>query len=171
MQERELRKGSVERCGVEGHRSHWPSTTGADPAALSGVPPATAPDCKPMRGSNTGVGVSTGGDGLSALLPSVAFAGGLPPEANAVRARGAAQAPEVTRARTVAVCCARHTRPPWRGSGVHGRGGGGRAAAVHARRVGCGKHQYGAPLRPWRYESLRVSAVRASRLCIRERMN
>eukprot|EP00965_Chrysotila_dentata_P176726 5836661-Pleurochrysis_carterae.AAC.1 len=28
----------------------------------------------------------------------------------------------------------------------------------------CGRHQYGAPLRPWRYELLRVSAVRASRL-------
>eukprot|EP00965_Chrysotila_dentata_P173615 5731569-Pleurochrysis_carterae.AAC.1 len=30
--------------------------------------------------------------------------------------------------------------------------------------------RYGAPLRPWRYESLRVS-VRASRLRIRDRMN
>eukprot|EP00965_Chrysotila_dentata_P047446 1573547-Pleurochrysis_carterae.AAC.1 len=28
----------------------------------------------------------------------------------------------------------------------------------------CGRHQYGAQLRPWSYESLRVSAVRASRL-------
>eukprot|EP00965_Chrysotila_dentata_P251976 6210403-Pleurochrysis_carterae.AAC.1 len=33
-----------------------------------------------------------------------------------------------------------------------------------------GRHQYGAPLRPWRYESLRGSAVRASRLRIRDRM-
>eukprot|EP00965_Chrysotila_dentata_P109239 3610218-Pleurochrysis_carterae.AAC.1 len=31
--------------------------------------------------------------------------------------------------------------------------------------------QYNAPLRPWRYESLRVSAVRATRLRIRDRMN
>eukprot|EP00965_Chrysotila_dentata_P159904 5281817-Pleurochrysis_carterae.AAC.1 len=36
----------------------------------------------------------------------------------------------------------------------------------------CGRHQYGdAPLRPWRYESLRVSAVRAFRLRIRDRMD
>eukprot|EP00965_Chrysotila_dentata_P023432 776872-Pleurochrysis_carterae.AAC.2 len=28
----------------------------------------------------------------------------------------------------------------------------------------CGRHQYGAPLRLWRYKSLRVSTVRASRL-------
>eukprot|EP00965_Chrysotila_dentata_P094827 3136271-Pleurochrysis_carterae.AAC.4 len=42
----------------------------------------------------------------------------------------------MTRARTVAVCCACHKRRPWRGSGVHGRGGVGRAAAVHSRRVG-----------------------------------
>ena len=87
MQERELRKGSVRRCGVEGSRSHWPSTPGADPAASFGVPPTTALDCKPVRGSNTGVGVSVGGDGLSASLPPVAFAGGWPPEANAVRAQ------------------------------------------------------------------------------------
>eukprot|EP00965_Chrysotila_dentata_P258311 6213178-Pleurochrysis_carterae.AAC.7 len=32
-------------------------------------------------------------------------------------------------------------------------------------------HQYSAPLRPWRYESLRVSGVRALRLRIRDRMN
>eukprot|EP00965_Chrysotila_dentata_P173303 5720421-Pleurochrysis_carterae.AAC.1 len=31
-------------------------------------------------------------------------------------------------------------------------------------KVGCGRHQYGGPLRSWRYESLWVSAVRASRL-------
>eukprot|EP00965_Chrysotila_dentata_P089723 2962062-Pleurochrysis_carterae.AAC.5 len=31
--------------------------------------------------------------------------------------------------------------------------------------------QHSAPLRPWRYESLRVSAVRASMLRIRNRMN
>eukprot|EP00965_Chrysotila_dentata_P119958 3967574-Pleurochrysis_carterae.AAC.1 len=36
-----------------------------------------------------------------------------------------AQALEVTRARTVAVCCARHPRRPWRGSGAHGRDRGG----------------------------------------------
>eukprot|EP00965_Chrysotila_dentata_P028766 955920-Pleurochrysis_carterae.AAC.1 len=35
----------------------------------------------------------------------------------------------------------------------------------------CGRHQYGAPLRPWRYELLRISAVRTSRLRIRDRMN
>eukprot|EP00965_Chrysotila_dentata_P010482 341556-Pleurochrysis_carterae.AAC.1 len=58
-------------------------TTGADPAASSGVPPATAPDCKPVRNGNTGVGVNTGGDGLSSSLPPVAFAGGVPSEANA----------------------------------------------------------------------------------------
>eukprot|EP00965_Chrysotila_dentata_P027847 925465-Pleurochrysis_carterae.AAC.1 len=81
MQERELRKGSERRCGAEGR--HWPSTTGAEPAASSGVPPATALNCKAVRGSNTGVGVSAGGDGLSALLPPVAFAGGVSPEANA----------------------------------------------------------------------------------------
>eukprot|EP00965_Chrysotila_dentata_P178344 5890165-Pleurochrysis_carterae.AAC.1 len=66
----------MRRCGAEGRRSHWPSTTGADPAASFGVPPATASDCKPVRGSHTGVGVSTGRDGLSASLPPVAFAGG-----------------------------------------------------------------------------------------------
>eukprot|EP00965_Chrysotila_dentata_P027059 898152-Pleurochrysis_carterae.AAC.1 len=60
MQERELRKGSVRRCGAEGHQSHWPSTTGEDPAALSGVLPAMALDCNTVRGSNTGVGVSIG---------------------------------------------------------------------------------------------------------------
>eukprot|EP00965_Chrysotila_dentata_P081310 2684913-Pleurochrysis_carterae.AAC.1 len=74
MQERELRNGS-------------PSTTGANPVASLGVPPTTALDCKPVRGSNTGVGVSVGVDGLSASLPPVAFAGGVPPEANAVRAQ------------------------------------------------------------------------------------
>eukprot|EP00965_Chrysotila_dentata_P224293 6194101-Pleurochrysis_carterae.AAC.1 len=35
----------------------------------------------------------------------------------------------------------------------------------------CGKHQYGTPLRPWRYKSLRVSAMRASRFRIRVIMN
>eukprot|EP00965_Chrysotila_dentata_P004485 145882-Pleurochrysis_carterae.AAC.1 len=35
----------------------------------------------------------------------------------------------------------------------------------------CERHQYGAPLRPWRYKSLRVSAVRDSGLHIRDRMN
>eukprot|EP00965_Chrysotila_dentata_P026661 883905-Pleurochrysis_carterae.AAC.1 len=34
----------------------------------------------------------------------------------------------------------------------------------------CGRQQYGATLRPWRVESLRVSAVRASRLRIRDRL-
>eukprot|EP00965_Chrysotila_dentata_P043111 1432156-Pleurochrysis_carterae.AAC.1 len=76
MQERELRNGSVRRCRVEGGRPHWPSTTGADPAASFSVPPKMALDCKPMRGRNTGVGVSVSGDGLSASLPPVAFAGG-----------------------------------------------------------------------------------------------
>eukprot|EP00965_Chrysotila_dentata_P140104 4631860-Pleurochrysis_carterae.AAC.2 len=42
-------------------------------------------------------------------------------------------------ARTVAVRCARHMRCPWRGSGMHGCGEGGRAAAVHSQRAGeCG---------------------------------
>eukprot|EP00965_Chrysotila_dentata_P222113 6192771-Pleurochrysis_carterae.AAC.1 len=77
---------SVRRYGVEGGRSYRPSTTGADLAASSGVPPATALDCRPVRGSNTGIGVSVEGDGLSTSLPPVAFAGGKPPEANAVRA-------------------------------------------------------------------------------------
>eukprot|EP00965_Chrysotila_dentata_P096127 3175759-Pleurochrysis_carterae.AAC.1 len=86
MQERELRESSVRRCGVERCRSHhWPSAASADPATSSGVPPAMALNCKPGRGSNTGVGVTVGGDGLSASLPPVAFAGGLPSEANAVR--------------------------------------------------------------------------------------
>eukprot|EP00965_Chrysotila_dentata_P189389 6173292-Pleurochrysis_carterae.AAC.1 len=40
MQERELREGIVRRCEAEGRRSHWPSTTGTDPAASSGLPPA-----------------------------------------------------------------------------------------------------------------------------------
>eukprot|EP00965_Chrysotila_dentata_P021708 719010-Pleurochrysis_carterae.AAC.3 len=84
MQERELRKGSIRRCGAEGPGSHWPSNTGADPAAPSGVPPATVLDCKPVRGRNTGVGMSVG-DGLSASLPPVVFPSGLPPETNAVR--------------------------------------------------------------------------------------
>eukprot|EP00965_Chrysotila_dentata_P084829 2800276-Pleurochrysis_carterae.AAC.1 len=33
-----------------------------------------------------------------------------------------------------------------------------------------GRHQYGASPRPWRYESLGVSAVRASRLRIRGKL-
>eukprot|EP00965_Chrysotila_dentata_P125930 4162087-Pleurochrysis_carterae.AAC.1 len=53
MQEHELRRGSMRHCGAERRRSHWPSTTGADPIASSGVPPATAPDSKPVRGSNS----------------------------------------------------------------------------------------------------------------------
>eukprot|EP00965_Chrysotila_dentata_P110993 3668452-Pleurochrysis_carterae.AAC.1 len=73
MQERKLRRGSVRRCGVKGGRSHRPSTTGTDLAASSGVPPATALNCRPVQGSNTGVGVSIGGDGLSMSLPPVAF--------------------------------------------------------------------------------------------------
>eukprot|EP00965_Chrysotila_dentata_P129092 4267453-Pleurochrysis_carterae.AAC.1 len=107
-------------------------------------------DCKPVRGNDTGVGVSVGGRrvvGLSTLLPPVALAGGLPPEANAVRAQRrqangrsahansakarAVQAPAPLAAGgwTTALCCARHTRRPWHGSGVHGRGGSRRAAA------------------------------------------
>eukprot|EP00965_Chrysotila_dentata_P197598 6178284-Pleurochrysis_carterae.AAC.1 len=35
----------------------------------------------------------------------------------------------------------------------------------------CGRHQYGAPLRPWRYESLRIRAVRALSLRIRDGTN
>eukprot|EP00965_Chrysotila_dentata_P003633 119518-Pleurochrysis_carterae.AAC.1 len=34
----------------------------------------------------------------------------------------------------------------------------------------CGRQQYGAPLRSWRFELLRVSAVRASRLHSRDRV-
>eukprot|EP00965_Chrysotila_dentata_P237241 6201778-Pleurochrysis_carterae.AAC.3 len=60
MQECELRKGSVRRCGVERSRSHWPSAVGADPTASSGVPPAMALDCKPVRANDTGVGMSVG---------------------------------------------------------------------------------------------------------------
>eukprot|EP00965_Chrysotila_dentata_P006218 202878-Pleurochrysis_carterae.AAC.1 len=48
----------------------------------------------------------------------------------------AAKTPLPARARTVAVRCACHTRRAWRGNGVHGLDGGGRAAAVHPRRVG-----------------------------------
>eukprot|EP00965_Chrysotila_dentata_P100741 3328225-Pleurochrysis_carterae.AAC.1 len=45
--------------------------------------------------------------------------------------------------RTVAVRCARHKRHPWRGSGVNGRDGGRRAAAVDSRRVGeCGLRRH-----------------------------
>eukprot|EP00965_Chrysotila_dentata_P140103 4631860-Pleurochrysis_carterae.AAC.1 len=87
MQERELRVGNMRRCGAERRWSHWPSTTGADPVASSSVPPAMSLDCKPVRGSNTGVGVSVGGDGLSTSLPPAAFAGGLPPEVIAVCAQ------------------------------------------------------------------------------------
>eukprot|EP00965_Chrysotila_dentata_P063486 2104244-Pleurochrysis_carterae.AAC.1 len=87
MQEREPRVGSSRRCGAERRRSHWPSTPGADPVASPGVPPPMSFDCNPVRGSNTGVGVSVGGDGLSVSLPPVAFAGGVPPEASAVRAQ------------------------------------------------------------------------------------
>eukprot|EP00965_Chrysotila_dentata_P197094 6177989-Pleurochrysis_carterae.AAC.1 len=35
----------------------------------------------------------------------------------------------------------------------------------------CERHQYGAPPQSWRYESLRVSAMRASRLRIRNKFN
>eukprot|EP00965_Chrysotila_dentata_P120024 3969989-Pleurochrysis_carterae.AAC.1 len=38
-------------------------------------------------------------------------------------------------ARTVAVRCACHMRRSWRGSGVYGRSGDGRAVAVHSRRL------------------------------------
>eukprot|EP00965_Chrysotila_dentata_P151667 5012723-Pleurochrysis_carterae.AAC.1 len=120
MQEHELREGSVRRCGAEGPGLHWPSAAGADPAASSGVPPAMALECKPVRGNDTGVvGVSTGGVRL----------------VERVAAAGRALTPEAARAHTVAACCACHTRCPWRGSGVHGRGGGVRAAAVQPRRV------------------------------------
>eukprot|EP00965_Chrysotila_dentata_P255251 6212156-Pleurochrysis_carterae.AAC.1 len=104
---------------------------------------------------DTGVGVSTRDDALSASLPPGAFAGRLSPEASAVRVlKGAvrrrrrghtnsakacavhAPRPEAVRAGTVAVCCACHGRRPWHGSSVHCRDGGGRAAAVRSRRVG-----------------------------------
>eukprot|EP00965_Chrysotila_dentata_P073192 2418484-Pleurochrysis_carterae.AAC.1 len=62
-----------------------------------------------------------------------------------------------------------------------GRGGGGREREKREREGGrkggrergseCGRHQYSAPLGPWRYELLLVSTVRASRLRIRDRMN
>eukprot|EP00965_Chrysotila_dentata_P081298 2684577-Pleurochrysis_carterae.AAC.1 len=83
MQERELREGSVQRCGANRPDAHWPSAAGADPAASSGVPPETTLDCKPARGRDTGVGVRAGDDALSASLPPGAFAGRLPPEASA----------------------------------------------------------------------------------------
>eukprot|EP00965_Chrysotila_dentata_P148223 4893288-Pleurochrysis_carterae.AAC.1 len=60
----------MRRCGAERRRSHWPSIPRADPVASSGVPAAMPLGCKPVRGSNTGVGVSVGGDhGLSTPLP------------------------------------------------------------------------------------------------------
>eukprot|EP00965_Chrysotila_dentata_P045679 1517663-Pleurochrysis_carterae.AAC.2 len=52
MQERELRKGSVRRCGEEGPGSNWPSAAGANPAASFGVPPEMPLDCKPVRGKD-----------------------------------------------------------------------------------------------------------------------
>eukprot|EP00965_Chrysotila_dentata_P027835 924975-Pleurochrysis_carterae.AAC.1 len=42
--ERELRVGSMRRCRAEKRRSHWPSTTGADPVASSSVPPVMSLD-------------------------------------------------------------------------------------------------------------------------------
>eukprot|EP00965_Chrysotila_dentata_P159870 5281206-Pleurochrysis_carterae.AAC.1 len=39
MQERELRKASVRRCGAERRRLRWPSVAGTNPAASSGAPP------------------------------------------------------------------------------------------------------------------------------------
>eukprot|EP00965_Chrysotila_dentata_P185637 6128732-Pleurochrysis_carterae.AAC.1 len=39
-----------------------------------------------------------------------------------------------------------------------------RLSLIVTRGATCGRHQYGAPLRSWRYKSLRVSAVCASRL-------
>eukprot|EP00965_Chrysotila_dentata_P263269 6214798-Pleurochrysis_carterae.AAC.8 len=78
----------MRRSGAEKRRSHWPSTTSADPVASSSVLPTMSLDCKPVQGSNTGVGVSIGGNGLStSSLPPAAFAGGLPPEATAVCAQ------------------------------------------------------------------------------------
>eukprot|EP00965_Chrysotila_dentata_P199932 6179674-Pleurochrysis_carterae.AAC.1 len=88
MQEHELRKGSVQRCGAKGPSSHWLSATDADPAASSGIPPEIALDCKPVRGNDTGVtDVSTGDDALSASLPPGTFASRLPPEASTVHAQ------------------------------------------------------------------------------------
>eukprot|EP00965_Chrysotila_dentata_P056878 1887269-Pleurochrysis_carterae.AAC.1 len=45
MQERELREGSMRRCGARGPGAHWPSAAGADPAASSGIQPETTLDC------------------------------------------------------------------------------------------------------------------------------
>eukprot|EP00965_Chrysotila_dentata_P188599 6172840-Pleurochrysis_carterae.AAC.3 len=106
--ERELRLGNVRRCGAKRRRSHWPSTTGTDPVASSGVPPAMALDCKPVRGSNTGVGVSVGGNVLSTSLPLAAFASSLPVRPLLCALRGAVwtdvrpQTPPTVRARTIA---------------------------------------------------------------------
>eukprot|EP00965_Chrysotila_dentata_P231117 6198161-Pleurochrysis_carterae.AAC.10 len=124
MQERELQKGSVRRCGAEGRRSHWPSITGADPAASSGVPPGTTPNCKPVRGRNTGVSESVRGEGLSASLP---------PCTQAAKRRA------VQCGRGHQRLCASHASSlacEWRAWPRRGRG---RAAAGHSRRVGeCG---------------------------------
>eukprot|EP00965_Chrysotila_dentata_P112745 3725205-Pleurochrysis_carterae.AAC.1 len=63
MQGREPREGSMRRRGAERLGAHWPSAAGADPAAsLDGVPPETTLDWKPVRGRDTGAGVSTGDD-------------------------------------------------------------------------------------------------------------
>eukprot|EP00965_Chrysotila_dentata_P159786 5279071-Pleurochrysis_carterae.AAC.1 len=78
MQERELREGSERRCGVERRRMRWPSAAGADLAASSGAPSARTLVRKPVRGDDTGVGVVVGSDALSASLPPVTFAGGVP---------------------------------------------------------------------------------------------
>eukprot|EP00965_Chrysotila_dentata_P011381 371662-Pleurochrysis_carterae.AAC.1 len=62
MQGREPREGNMRRRGAERPGAHWPSAVGADPAASLGVPPETTIDCKPVRGRDTGAGVSTGDD-------------------------------------------------------------------------------------------------------------
>eukprot|EP00965_Chrysotila_dentata_P241077 6204075-Pleurochrysis_carterae.AAC.1 len=59
---------------------------------------------------------------------------------NSIKAKcSATKTPPTVEARAVAVRCAHHTHHPWRGTCVHSRVGGGRAAAVHFNRVGeCG---------------------------------
>eukprot|EP00965_Chrysotila_dentata_P024335 806158-Pleurochrysis_carterae.AAC.2 len=75
------------QCLLKRRRLHWPSAARADPAASSVAPQAMALDFKPVQGDDTGVGVVLGADALSASLPPVAFAGGVPPEANAMLAQ------------------------------------------------------------------------------------
>eukprot|EP00965_Chrysotila_dentata_P009117 297004-Pleurochrysis_carterae.AAC.1 len=62
---------------------------------------------------------------MQCALRGAVRAGGEVTQISARACAARAQATELAKARTVAVCCARHTRRPWRGSGAHGRDRGG----------------------------------------------